>query len=474
MLSTPKDYEIVAADKLSRQRSKIPEAWLIILSDVECEITSDYGATDLLGKLKDGVYSVELVIVAFCKRAAIAHQLANCLTEIFFDKAIERARELEAKRREPPNEAALSLLFGLPISLKDSFQVLGEGTSTGIGCYMNEPAEESSVLAALILDLGVSIMTGESYNNMFGRTVNPLNIRFTAGGSTSGDGALVELRGSILGVGTDIGGSVRVPSVCNGIYGFKPSVDRTVPGTTGVMSSASPMATSLCDCSLFLRMVKDRYRIGLIENDGMYTPLTSVRRGLEMAADRLRDQGGVEIIPLTLPDYKEYYLGPLDYFTISGPDVVWPHWGPLVPSLKGICLLDPLEKSLRGFVDLNIRRAEATKPYLKLFRDNNLDAILMPGAPHTAVPHDTWTTASFNGLWSYLDYPAIVIPVDKVREEDAIDDVSSAKFGEVDAKCYSLCKKNLPLWVHDLPICVQLVGYRHADQVLLDLASVVE
>ncbi|GAW24933.1 hypothetical protein ANO14919_145290 [Xylariales sp. No.14919] len=112
--------------------------------------------------------------------------------------------------------------------------------------------------------------------------------------------------------------------------------------------------------------------------------------------------------------------------------------GPLVPSLKGICLLDPLEKSLRGFVDLNIRRAEATKPYLKLFRDNNLDAILMPGAPHTAVPHDTWTTASFNGLWNYLDYPTIVIPVDKVREEDAIDDVSSAKFGEVDAKCYSL------------------------------------
>ncbi|RWA09203.1 hypothetical protein EKO27_g5913 [Xylaria grammica] len=133
MSSTPKDYKIITADKLSQQRSKIPEAWLIIPSDVECEITSDYGATDLLGKLKDG---------------------ANCLTEIFFDKAIERARELEAKRRESPNEAALSPLFGLPISLKDSFQVLGEDTSTGIGCYMNELVEENSVLAALLLDLG--------------------------------------------------------------------------------------------------------------------------------------------------------------------------------------------------------------------------------------------------------------------------------------------------------------------------------
>ncbi|KAI1115109.1 putative fatty-acid amide hydrolase [Nemania sp. NC0429] len=537
MSSTTTDYKILSAEKLAQQREKIPEAWLVspdavrqdatnlmdipttcgILSDVECDITSNYDATALLEKLKAGTFSAEQVTVAFCKRAAIAHQLVNCLTEIFFDKAIERARELDAKRRQSPPEAALPPLFGLPISLKDSFDVLGVDTSTGLGCYVNEPAKEHSSLAALLLDLGAvlycktnlpqSIMAPDSHNNIFGRTLNPRNTHFTAGGSTGGEGALIALRGSILGVGTDIGGSVRVPSVCNGLYGFRPSVglvphggvrDLTVPGTTGVMSTAGPMATSLRDCSLFLRTVlqaetwrydsssvslpwndvrpKERLRIGLVEDDGMCTPSPPVRRGLKTAADRLRETGRVEIIPLTLPNHKEIYLDLLDYFTISGPYYYKEQFDrtgePLVPSVKGIGLLDPPAKSLGEFFELNVRRAEAAKTYLKIFRDNDLDGIMMPGAPHTAVPHDTWTSASYTGLWNYLDYPAIIVPVDKVREDDAADDVSNAKFGEADAQCYSLYTG--PGAYKDLPVCVQLVGYRHADEALLNMASVVE
>ncbi len=96
MSSTPKDYRIIAAGKVSQQRSKIPEAWQIspdtikdvtnfmeipvtcgVLSDVECEITSNYDATALLAELKASTFSVEQVTVAFCKRAAIAHQLVG-------------------------------------------------------------------------------------------------------------------------------------------------------------------------------------------------------------------------------------------------------------------------------------------------------------------------------------------------------------------------------------------------------------
>ncbi|KAI3339441.1 putative fatty-acid amide hydrolase [Ustulina deusta] len=535
MSSTPKDYRIIAAGKVSQQRSKIPEAWQIspdtikdvtnfmeipvtcgVLSDVECEITSNYDATALLAELKASTFSVEQVTVAFCKRAAIAHQLVNCLTEIFFDKAIERARSLDARRRETPSEA-LPPLFGLPISLKDSFQVLGEDTSTGLACYVNEPAEENSALAAMLLDLGAvlycktnlpqSIMTGDSDNNVFGRTLNPRNIHLTAGGSTGGEGALLALRGSILGVGTDIGGSIRVPSVCNGIYGFRPSAglvphhgvrDLTVPGTVGVLSSAGPMATSLRDCSLFLKSimqagtwrydstvislpwsnlkVKERLRIGLVENDGIYTPSPPVRRGLRTAADLIRERSDIEIIPLTLPDVKEHYDNLLNYWTLSGSEYYYEQFArtgePLVPSLKAAGLLSKPGNSLRGFFDLNVRRAKAAKSYLELFRDNNLDAILMPPAPHTAVPLDTWSTASYTGLWNYLDYPAVVIPVDRVREEDSADDVSNTKFGEEDAKVYGLYAG--PELYKDAPICVQLVGYRHADEALANSAAVLD
>lgn len=171
-------------------------------------------------------------------------------------------------------EIILPPLFGLPISLKDSFQVLGHDTSTGLGCYVDEPAQENSALAAMLLDLGAvlycktnlpqSIMTGDSHNNIFGRTLNPRNKFLTAGGSTGGEGALIALRGSILGAGTDIGGSIRVPSVCNGIYGFRPSVgllphggvrDLMPPGTDGVRSTVGPMATSLRDCEMFLKAI---------------------------------------------------------------------------------------------------------------------------------------------------------------------------------------------------------------------------
>lgn len=119
---------------------------------------------------------------------------------------------------------------------------------------------------------------------------------------------------------------------------------------------------------------------------------------------------------------------------------------PLVPSLQALepLLLRP-GTTLQGFFDLNVRRAEAARTYLALFRDNGLDAVLMPPAPHTAVPLDRWSTLTYTGLWNYLDYPAVVIPVDRVRaDEDAVDGAGEARFGAEDARVYGLCKSLLP------------------------------
>jgi len=286
----------------------------------------------------------------------------NCLTEIFFDDAIERAKKLDQEYDPKSREKSLPPLFGLPVSLKDSFQVSGYDTSTGLGCYVDQPAEDNSALAAMLIDLGAvlycktnlpqSIMTGDSDNNVFGRTLNPRNKLLTAGGSTGGEGALLALRGSILGIGTDIGGSIRVPSVCNGIYGFRPSVglvphsgvrDLTPPGTDGVRSTAGPMTTSLRDCALFLKSIVQadtwkydstsisipwvdlkpvhKLRIGVAQNDGVYTPSPPVRRGLRQVVDLLGGNNDVQIIPINLPDVKSHYQDFVSYMTLSGSDV---------------------------------------------------------------------------------------------------------------------------------------------------------
>ena len=94
---------------------------------------------------------------------------------------------------------------------------------------------------------------------------------------------------------------------------------------------------------------------------------------------------------------------------------------------------------MKGFFDLNVRREEAAKKYLRLFDNNKIDAILMPVASHTAVPWNRWANATYTGLWNYLDHPAVVIPVDKVGEVDLADDVLHAKYGPEDADLYKLC-----------------------------------
>ncbi|KAH8658084.1 putative fatty-acid amide hydrolase [Xylariales sp. PMI_506] len=532
-----KTYQAIAAEKKARQWDKIPKDWRIdaeayenatnvmdvpltcgLLTETEARITSDYDATAILAKLKTGIWSVEQVTVAFCKRAAIAQQLTNCLTEIFFDDAIERAKKLDldyVQRRK--SGSPLPPLFGLPISLKDSFQVAGYDTSTGLGCYVNQPAEENSAIAAMLMDLGAvlycktnlpqSIMTGDSQNHIFGRTLNPHNKLLTAGGSTGGEGALLALRGSILGVGTDIGGSIRVPATCNGLYGFRPSVgllphggvrDLTPPGTDGVHSTVGPMATSLRDCSLFLETIlqadtwrydstvvsvpwtdlkpRSKLRIGVAQDDGVFTPTPPVRRGLNRAIDLLSGNDDIEIVHISLPNVLSHYQDLMRYFALLGSDYYYEQFSrtgePVIPSLEASGLLSVPGTTLQGYFDLNVRRAEAAKVYLKLFLDYDIDVILMPPAPHTTVPIDTWNRAVYTSLWNYLDYPAMVIPVDQVRDVDTVDDSSNAKFGPEDEKLYSLYTG--PEEYKDAPVCIQVVGYKHKDEAFIKAAAVLD
>ncbi|KAI1264956.1 putative fatty-acid amide hydrolase [Xylariaceae sp. FL1019] len=535
MASTLKPYEAIAAKKKAQQFDKIPESWRIaakhenalnvmdvpltcgLLTETEIEITSKYDATALLEKLKSRVWSVEQVTVAFCKRAAIAHQLINCLTEIFFDDAIKRAKQLDQEWNSQSPTKPLPPLFGLPISLKDSFQVSGYDTSTGLACYVDEPAKQNSPLAAMLIDLGAvlycktnlpqSIMTADSQNNVFGRTLNPRNKLFTAGGSTGGEGALIALRGSVLGVGTDIGGSTRVPAVCNGIYGFRPSVGliphggvRSLlhPGTGGVLSAVGPMATSLRDCALFLETIlqaepykydssvvsipwtdlkpKRKLRIGIVQDDGLFTPSPPVRRALKQAADLLSKSDDTEVVTIEFPNVPEIYQDFLQYMALDGGDYYREQFGrtgePLIPSLEICGLLSVPGTTLEGYFDLNHRRAQAMETYRELFGRNHLDVVLMPPAPHTAVPLDKWNKPYYTCLANYFDQPAIVLPVGEVQDTDVTDSLTNAKFGPIDEQVYSLYTG--PEQYKGLPVCIQVVGYRQRDEALVKAAAVID
>ena len=182
-----------------------------------------------------------------------------------------------------------------------------------------------------------TLMAMDSMNNVFGQTLNPLNRLLTPGGSSGGEGALIAMRGSVLGVGTDIGGSIRVPAMCNGLYGIKPSVGRvpydgqenaTLPATgrIGLQASAGPIAATLRDCELFLKAVIDSQpwkidadcipalwsscdiptphnkplRIGIMRTDGTTTPLPPISHLLNQVAETLRSSTGIEPMDLDI------------------------------------------------------------------------------------------------------------------------------------------------------------------------------
>jgi amidase len=120
-----------------------------------------------------------------------------------------------------------------------------------------------SQIVTELLDLGAvlycktslpqTLMLGETVNNLIGRTLNPNNQNLSCGGSSGGEGALQALRGSVVGLGTDIGGSVRIPAAFSGIYALKPThtrlsyrdVANTIPGETTYASTVGVMGTSI-------------------------------------------------------------------------------------------------------------------------------------------------------------------------------------------------------------------------------------
>jgi amidase len=122
---------------------------------------------------------------------------------------------------------------------------------------------ENSVLVDMLLKAGAvfyvktsvpqSLMVCETVNNVIGRTVNPRNKNWSCGGSSGGEGAMVGFRGGIIGVGTDIGGSIRVPSAFNFLYGLRPSHGRlpyakmanSMEGQETVHSVCGPLTHSI-------------------------------------------------------------------------------------------------------------------------------------------------------------------------------------------------------------------------------------
>ncbi|KAJ0420818.1 amidase signature domain-containing protein [Aspergillus carlsbadensis] len=529
---TVDSWQEKAAAKRSQCDAAIPAEWRIqpaqldnpdtsvldvpracgILTDREAHITEDFDATALLEKLAGGAFTSLEVTTAFCKRAAIAQQLTSCLTETFFDAALERAIYLDdhLQRTGKP----IGPLHGLPVSIKESFSVSGISSTLGFVSFLDRPpASTNSALVDILLNAGAvlyvktnipqTMMTPDSHNNVFGRTLNPHKLSLTAGGSSGGEGALLAMRGSVLGIGTDIAGSIRIPALCCGVVGFKPTACRVPyggqtsagrPGLTGILPVAGPLCRSVRDAELLLRVVCDSNAadlddgvlgvswrgserkddvlvVGVMPEDPLFPLHPPMQRALEAAIEKLAAAGHT-IVNLagdfpSLSEAKDVSLG---YFNMDPDRTSFRHirasGEPFIPSLRFTYDIsdDRPEPTLRQLYDLNVARAALAAQMRRVFVERKLDVLVGVGYQSTAVPHDTYGAPLYTVINNLLNYPACVIPFGKANQ------AADAKF----VRDVQYVPEYKPEDIEGAPCHIQITGRPMADEKLAQDARVVE
>ncbi|KAH0286420.1 amidase [Aureobasidium namibiae CBS 147.97] len=484
-----------------------------ILDDIELDITEQYDATALAHAIAAGKLTAVSVAKAFIKRSIICHQISNCLTQWMPELALKRAQELDNYFSRTGK--TMGPLHGVPISVKQHIPLADTDSDMGfLATKAHNP--QDSLLVAILRSLGAvfycktaqpqGIMHIET-DGYHGRTLNPHNINLSPGGSSGGEAALIALRGSILGVGTDIGGSIRVPAGFVGIYGFKPTaytlpmrefVNGAFPAELNILPSTGPMCTSLRDVDLFMHGIlsqqpyiqdprvvplpwkglgtdlqvskTNRLKVGIMFNDGVVQLQPPVLRALLEAQKFLQVSPLVEIKPYKVPSIHEILGMTSKMYVPDGGH-----------SVRQVCEISG--EPLHHLTEFNLEGLEPVDAYgiakLRVSRDafriafsedwaaQDVDVILSPLHVGPAAAHDTAKYLAYSALWNILDCPAIAFPTStkvgkKGTEHYAAGD--EKPWNELDAHVRALWEE------HDYegaPISLQLSARKHHDGMLI-------
>ena len=236
-----------------------PDAWAASASsDIELAYMP---AEEAIKLFKAKKLSPVDVLKAQIRRIEALNSKVNCITYRHFDEAMEAAKISEARyMRGNPRP-----LEGVTVGIKDENDVKGWKTTAGTVLLKDvEPAKENAAIIDLLLEAGavlhIQTTVPELYlapataTHLWGITGNPWNLHYTPGGSSGGSGAALAAGFSTLATGSDMGGSIRIPSAQCGVFGFKPPFQR-VPTSEISYESLGPMARSLTDMLLMQNVI---------------------------------------------------------------------------------------------------------------------------------------------------------------------------------------------------------------------------
>lgn len=223
----------------------------------------DLDATALSIQIQEGkMTSVEATNTYINHITKINAQI-NALVEERFETAVEEAKKADQAIKD---STAKGRLFGVPISMKESFDVNGMSTTGGLKHRKEQKASTDAAIVQKLKDEGAIILgktntptlcfCQETDNKLYGRTNNPWDVTRTAGGSSGGEAALIAAGGAAVGIGSDIGGSIRFPSHFNGIIGFKSGM-KQVDDTGSYPPFPHPLQERMLGIGAMAKSVRD-------------------------------------------------------------------------------------------------------------------------------------------------------------------------------------------------------------------------
>ena len=388
-------------------------------------------------------------------------------------------------------------LHGVPISIKSSLEVAGLRCESGTRLRAGFVATQDAPLVARLKNAGAIVlgvtntpeflMAWETDNLLYGRTNSPWDLERTPGGSSGGEAAAIAAGMSAGGVGSDGGGSIRVPAHFSGICGLKPTPGR-IPATGHYPASAGPfaligvvgpMARTVADLKLFFEVMQGpddgdtsatpvplrwpsdeeakKLRVGYFEDDGR-TPVTPGTRAAVRTAAQALQRAGFQVEPFTpagLDEARELWR---KFFVVAGGMMIRPMFQDRERDLSPI-LKQFLEWSAAGppltaetLLDAWVRRDTLRAQFLAQMRRYAI--LLCPAAAIPAFRHGerSWQiegrTVNYLDAWSYTEWfnllgnPAAVVPVGRSPE--------------------------------GLPIGVQIVGRPWEEEQVLTVAAAIE
>lgn len=317
-------------------------------------------------------------------------------------------------------------------------------------CNKHNSDSRAGALPYCKTNIPTTLLSYESYNNVFGRSENPHVKGYSPGGSSGGEAALLAYGGGRVGMGTDVAGSVRVPSHFSGLYTVRSSYGRipragnTAPlrGQDGITSIYSPMCRYFEDLEYVFKAIIDlkpweydytthpipwreislpaKLKIGVMYDDGVVTPAPACARALQLTVDALKKQGH-EVVIFTPPSplealriatqlivadagkmgtshllsrFEKYDLGVTKFINIARlPAFIKKIWAWYILKVKGDPVLATLlknwsEKSQFEYMNLIMEREGYRGDFFNAWKESGIDFLLTVPNATPALPHN--------------------------------------------------------------------------------------